>query len=177
MLAASANVVQTAPPTNSLPTELEIVVNGMVAAACPTHMLAVYSNRPSDEVCQVKLFPTHNIVLASHCANLRFPSPPRTQPVPSSSTTKLPVLPLRLPSAETFPILHSFLYTKDTDALLTSLIPRDLSLPMAALHSATLIHGVWQNACGLGVVEEKLWDTIEGAWDSVIRAMEGTTTQ
>jgi hypothetical protein len=36
---------------------------------------------------------------------------------------------------------------------------------------AMMIHGIWRNACVLGVVDEQLFDTIDKAWDVVVNAM------
>ena len=55
---------------NVLPKELSVVVSDL-SADMPTHMLMVYSCQvPAATKREVMLFPTHNIILASHCANL-----------------------------------------------------------------------------------------------------------
>jgi len=192
MLAAVANV-HAQPPTSTLPRELEIVVNDMVAAHCPTHMLAIYSNNSAAQKRKVTLFPTHEIVLAAHCNNL--PSFPASHPDATNSTVRVPVVPLCLPSPETFSILQSYLYTKRTDALLATLLPTppstlsDPNVPLpdminrlvhhlaasgntlALARHALIINGVWRNACALGVYDDKLWSSVEVAWEAVVGAM------
>jgi hypothetical protein len=37
--------------------------------------------------------------------------------------------------------------------------------------NATLINGVWRNACALGVRDDKLWDVLGVAWGVVVGAM------
>lgn len=172
-LLAAAACVHACPPKTSLPRELEIVVNDMVAAACPTHMLAVYSNTPSNTPSttrrKVTLFPTHHLVLAAHCINLpRLPLSTAT----TSTKTTLPVIPLCLPSPETFALLQTYLYTKHTTSLLMALLPSNNAPDVLSLSRlAMMIHGIWRNACVLGVVDEQLFDTIDKAWDVVVNAM------
>lgn len=190
MLGAVASV-RAQPPAGALPKELEIVVNDMIAAACPTHMLAVYS-KSAAQTCRVTLFPTHDLVLAAHCSNVSFP---HCKPDVTKPTVRLPVVPICLPSPETFSILQSYLYTKRTDALLASLLPTppaslsdpaiplsemitqltqhlasSSSLPSLASHSM-IINGVWRNACALAVRDDKLWDAIDVSWQVVVGAM------
>jgi hypothetical protein len=203
MLAAVANV-RAQPPSSSLPRELEIVVNDMVAAACPTHMLAIYSagsrsGSAMSEKRKVTLFPTHHLILAAHCTNLPPTLLPASKPdVTTATSIKLPIVPLCLPSPETFSILQSYLYTKRIDTLFASLLPTPPSsfceptlasttrddmveslmhhlaasgnLPSLARYSM-IINGVWRNACALGVRDEKLWDCVEAAWEVVVGAM------
>ena len=192
MLAAVANV-HAHPPTSTLPRELEIVINDMVAAHCPTHMLAIYSISSVTQKRKVTLFPTHHLVLATHCNNL--PAFPASSPDATNSTVRVPVVPLCLPSPETFSILQSYLYTKRTDALLATLLPAPPSslsepgvplpdmisrlvhhlaatgdAPALARHAA-IINGVWKNACALGVHDDKLWSAIKVAWEAVVGAI------
>jgi hypothetical protein len=192
MLAAVANV-HAQPPTSTLPRELEIVVNDMVAAHCPTHMLAIYSNSSAAQTRKVTLFPTHQLVLAAHCNNL--PTFPISNPDATNSTVLVPVVPLCLPSPGTFSILQSYLYTKRIDALLAALLPApppslsDPSVPLPDMinrlthhlaatdnmptlaRHAMIINGVWRNACALGVYDNKLWRSIEVAWEAVVGAI------
>ncbi|KAJ7792256.1 hypothetical protein B0H14DRAFT_3890079 [Mycena olivaceomarginata] len=134
--------------SSSLPKELEIIMNDTVAAACPTHMLAVYNDAPLGfgQKRHVSLFPMHNLVLRTHCA--RLPTLPLSQPSTSSPSATIPVVPFCLPSPETFP---------------------------AAAHLAThasKIHGLWRNACTLGVVDPQLYDVIEASWEHTLSAMQ-----
>jgi hypothetical protein len=192
MLAAVANV-HAQPPVSTLPCELEIVVNDIVATHCPTHMLAIYANNNASQKRKVTLFPTHQLVLAAHCNYL--PPFPASHPDATNPTVQVPVVPLCLPSPETFSILQSYLYTKRVDALLAMLLPAPPStlsdtnvplpdmikrlthhlaasgnMPLLARH-AMIINGVWRNACALGVHDDKLWNSIEVAWEAVVGAM------
>ena len=193
MLAAVANV-QARPPASTLPKELEIVVNETVAAHCPTHMLAIYSNSTAGQKRKVTLFPTHHLVLAAYCNNLTALSP--SSPDATNPTVQLPVVPLCLPSPETFSILQSYLYTKRIDVLLAALLPAppsslsDNNIPLpdmlkrlvnhfaatgnvpALARYAMIINGVWRNACALGVYDDKLWGAVAVAWEAVVGAMD-----
>ncbi|KAJ6591220.1 hypothetical protein DFH09DRAFT_1358575 [Mycena vulgaris] len=37
---------------------------------------------------------------------------------------------------------------------------------------ATKIHGLWRNACALGVVDPQLYDVVEASWAHTIAAMQ-----
>jgi len=193
MLAAVANV-HAQPPQGTLPKELEIVVNDVVAAHCPTHMLAIYSGTPAVQKRKVTLFPTHHLVLAAHCNNL--PTLPASNPNTNNSTVKVPIVPLCLPSPETFSILQTYLYTKRIDVLLATLLPAppsslsepNVSLPdmikrlvhhlaaagniPALARRGMIINAVWRNTCALGVYDDKLWGSIKIAWEAVVSAMD-----
>ncbi|KAJ7120965.1 hypothetical protein C8R44DRAFT_671697, partial [Mycena epipterygia] len=144
---------------------------------------------------QVTLVPAHSVVLALHCARLpKFPAPPSTPAYTSADRTQLvvPVQPLCLPSPAAYPLLSTFLYTKRTEHLLKSLLPcppppaldedRTLLPAFAARLAGTYtsqalllhvnsVHGLWQNACVLGVFVDELWDTIDLAWEVLLTAM------
>jgi hypothetical protein len=195
MLTAVANV-HAQPPVGTLPRELEIVVNDMVKTHCPTHMLAIYSNSSTTQKRKVTLFPTHHLVLVAHCNNL--PVLPASNPDTTDSSAKIPVVPLCLPSPETFSILQSYLYTKRIDVLLAALLPTlpspsepSASLPemikrltnhlaaagdpLTLARHALIINGVWRNACALGVYDDKLWGSIDISWGAIVGAMGITT--
>jgi len=169
---AALQAVEISVCKSSLPKELEILMNDVVAAACPTHMLAVYNDAPLalGQKRHVSLFPVHDLVLRVHCANL--PLLPLSRPSASSSHATIPVVPLRLPSPETFPLLHAYLYTQQPTTLLASLAhPCDSDLVQLATH-ASKIHGLWRNACMLGVVDPRLYDVIEASWETTLAAMQ-----
>ena len=75
----------------------------------------------------VTLFPIHDIVFSSQCANLT--KPPTATKVDVSANiiephlTIIPVVPLAIPSPQTFPQLAAYLYTHSTLDLLTFLLP------------------------------------------------------
>ena len=201
MLETLSNVHSLQLPASTLPKELEIIVDDMIAIHCPTHMLAVYSHNAAAQKRKVTLFPTHQLILAAHCNNM--PSFPTSHPNPAApgSTVQIPVVPMCLPSPETFSILQSYLYTKRIDALLAKLLPTpppsmtDTNIPLSdiikrlvhhlaatcsisslALH-AMLINGVWRNACALGVYDNKLWNAIEVTWGAIVGAIDMSNAQ
>jgi hypothetical protein len=70
------------------------------------------------------MIPSHHLVLLASCALL--PALPASRP-----GAPTPVVPLSLPSAETFSLLHTYLYTHATPQLLSALL--GLQLPPSAL--------------------------------------------
>ncbi|OJT05907.1 hypothetical protein TRAPUB_3257 [Trametes pubescens] len=106
-------------------------------AAFPTHVLAILSSRSSSATptvasfadkgslppsTTIPLYPASALVLAAHCSLL----PPLPQGLPSSgrrAALTLPVVPLTIPSPETFALLHAYLHTLRADTLLASLLP------------------------------------------------------
>ena len=91
-----------------------------------TRMLAIYSHQvPAATKRWVMLFPMHNIILASHCANLPIlqSSVPAT-PKSAGKSILIPVVPLCIPAPEVFSQLSTFLYTKRIDHLLATLLPQ-----------------------------------------------------
>lgn len=188
MFAVATNSTVVNAPRNRLPHELEVVVN-KISADAPTHLLAVYSK----PVSRVAIHPAHALVLASHCAHLpSLPHSKPTMPMAAGSTLILPVVPLCLPSPETFPILLHYLYTKRHDHLLASVLPirpgdgsqslNQLGQRLAAmftvpalLSQAAKAHGLWNNVVALGVFDERLSRTIETAWEALLDALVITT--
>ncbi|KAI0795473.1 hypothetical protein C8Q75DRAFT_712202 [Abortiporus biennis] len=116
-------------PTSSVPS----------SSAFPTHILAISSSRTSPSMpatptvasfaaqpnmsasATIPLYPTHALVLAAYCTLL--PPLPRSRPNNRSATINLPIVPLNVPSAETFPSLHAYLHTRRADSLLGALLP------------------------------------------------------
>ncbi|KAF8488120.1 hypothetical protein JB92DRAFT_2757760 [Gautieria morchelliformis] len=187
LLAMSATTAAN-PPRDRLPRELEVVVND-IAADAPTHLFAVYARSAT----RISIHPVHALVLASHCANLpSLPDSKPTLPTQVGSTLTLPVVPICLPSPETFPILMHYLYTKRGDHLLASLLPipaqgvtpalDQLSKTLAAtftvqalLSRAARVHGLWSNVAALGVFDERLWRGIEMVWEVLLGALAIST--
>lgn len=183
---------------NTLPTEIPVVVND-TTGPLPTHMMAIYGPPPqngSAEKRKITLYPVHNTVLAAYCSKLP-PFRPTSEAIRSAGPEKtlreviLPVRPICLPSAQTYPQLSSFLYTKRTDALLASMMP---CLPpqsladqseitafatrlagtytiQALLQHAMTVHGLWGNVCALGIFDDALWETIDLAWQVLLTAI------
>ncbi|KAF7798130.1 hypothetical protein EIP86_009345 [Pleurotus ostreatoroseus] len=141
------------PPTVDAP--LRPTASVPPSASFPTHVLAVSSSRsspssPSTPTAAsfaaqaqqgsstiVPLYPTHSLVLAAHCTLL--PRLPASRAASNKSTAiSLPVVPLTVPDAATFPHLHAYLHTKRADTLLATLLPALQSvLPPAAGASST----------------------------------------
>ncbi|PFH49907.1 hypothetical protein AMATHDRAFT_86130 [Amanita thiersii Skay4041] len=160
-------------PNSSLPQELEVEMTSeseLVRASAPTHMLAVYSPSVAGKT-KVVLYPSHQLVLNAHCSHLpALPAPPTL--ATSATSLRLPVVPLRLPAPEAFPLLHSYLYTKRADILLTALAPVNESDGVSLSRAATLIRGIWQDTCALGVVDTALFNTLDSAWARIMSAIE-----
>ncbi|KZP30816.1 hypothetical protein FIBSPDRAFT_850254 [Athelia psychrophila] len=195
--------VEATPVKNALPMELSILINDLTCDL-PTHMLAVYSRQSShspNPTRRVTLFPTHAIVMSLHCANL--PSLPKSRPCEPDTIGQMtvPVVPLCIPSPETFSPLSAYLYTKDAQHLLSTLLPSGLSTPPhilsldsdpdsaeftqfssklratytapALLTHAMAINGLWRNVVALGIFDERLWEALDIAWAAVLGALEG----
>jgi hypothetical protein len=186
----------------TIPQEINVRVED-ASPVMPTHILAIYNEQGPPSTgsrTQVKLFPTHHIVLAAHCANL--PSLPISVPSETKtegSTVSLPVVPLNLPSPSTFPTLCEYLYTRDTCKLFESLFPcpppssfytmpatADDPNPAARWFSQSLAHeygrspllrcaniviGLWRNACTLGMFDPNLWRVLDLAWEIILCAI------
>jgi len=181
-----------------------VVVNDL-SSDMPTHMLAVYSRQvPAATKRRVTLFPTHNIILASHCANLPIlqSSTPAT-PKSCGESISIPVVPLCIPAPEVFPQLSTFLYTKRIDHLLATLLPQPAPAALytedptsenvrtqlqqfatklvaiapahVLLARAMAVNGLWRNACALGIADEKLWCAMDVAWEVLIHALAIST--
>lgn len=170
----SLSKVTASPPKHVLPKELEIIIDN--ASCCPTHMLAVRSSSPqNNQMHRVIMYPTHHLILAAHCANLPALSSsctlPDTSSSSSSTTATIPVVSLSLPSPPTFPLLHSYLYTKDAESLVSALFSSS-NEPDALKRQVALVYGVWANAYALGVVDENLFDVLHRAWALVVAKLE-----
>jgi len=187
---------------NTLPTELTITATDE-SSDMPTHMLAVYTRQPSAHLTRrIKMYPIHNVILAVHCAHLpMLPKSTATEPDSVGQMT-IPVVPLCIPSPETFSKLSAYLYTKKASWLLSTLLPTGaltpasiLSLyidrdspelhryqsklrstynPCALLMHAVTINGLWRNVCALGVFDDKLWEVMDLAWEAIIGALDWT---
>ncbi|KAJ6588161.1 hypothetical protein B0H19DRAFT_1098183 [Mycena capillaripes] len=141
-------------PRSHLPSALTVPLRAQphgapAAPSYPTHALAIAPPAPKGNPAALQdppqaIFPVHAVVLAAHCAKLPRlpPSMPRSS---QSASVSLPVLPLALPSAQAFAILHAFMYTHRLDAALASLLPLppafldSLSSPSSGGHSPSTI--------------------------------------
>lgn len=196
--------IKAEPVSNVLPKELSMIVND-VSSDMPTHMFAVFSSRqPAPARRRVTLFPAHNLVFATHCANL--PILPTSTPALvecAGQEIKVPVIPLCIPSPEVFPQLSTFLYTKRIDHLLASLMPLPTPPPLyrddpttvmplltqfaqkiadtytvktLLLHIAK-VHGTWCNTMALGIADERLWCALDTAWEVLLTSLAISTGQ
>ena len=197
VLASTVTPPMAAASSTSLPKEVDVTVRNAHDSILPTHMLAVHSSTQSASqgARKVTLFPAHSLVLAAHCANLPpLPALVASTPVTSDDSedvhVTLPILPLSIPSPETFATLSSYLYTQRPDALLRSLLPSfPTTTPVPAttaaltqtlerapssilLAHALKVHGVWRNACALGVHDERLWGVLDLAWKACVGGLE-----
>ncbi|KAF8128587.1 hypothetical protein EV363DRAFT_1297594 [Boletus edulis] len=196
--------VKAEPSSNVLPLKLDVVVNDL-SSDMPTHMLGVYSRHvPAAAKRRVTLFPIHNIILATHCANLPILPPSNvTRPDAAGATISLPMVPLciqRRKSSHSFPCsstrsasttcLHpSFparFPTRSTvtipRARLSSRFSSRFSDGLATSHSAeTLfthamrVNGLWRNVCALGINDTKLWCALDVAWEVLMNALAVST--
>ncbi|KZT64450.1 hypothetical protein DAEQUDRAFT_769685 [Daedalea quercina L-15889] len=145
-------------PKARLPPTIDVPVRPTASSpprAFPTHMLAVSSSRGSPSqpntptaasflasnspTTTVPLFPAHALVLAAYCTLL--PQLPRCAGQRGSAALSLPLVPLAVPSAETFHLLHAYLHTRRADTLLAALLPSlASSLPPAHAASSSSAH-------------------------------------
>ncbi|KAJ7034673.1 hypothetical protein C8F04DRAFT_1001548 [Mycena alexandri] len=123
-------------PKSSLPPYITVPLSSprdRAHPSYPTHALAISNPSPSGPGDTHLIFPVHALVLAAHCSKL--PSlPPAAPRTPGSTLVHLPVLPLPLPSAPAFAILHAFLYSHNLAAVLTALFPIPPSFLRALTH-------------------------------------------
>ncbi|KAJ7673471.1 hypothetical protein B0H17DRAFT_1335071 [Mycena rosella] len=128
--ALSPSHLPSALPKCGLPPYITVPVFPRQDCVYPTHVLALSNASPSGSADTHLLFPIHALVLAAHCSKLPHLPPPAPR---ASVSVHLPVLPLALPSAPAFSILHAFMYTHRLDAVLTALFP----IPPRFLHALT----------------------------------------
>jgi hypothetical protein len=148
---------RTIAPQSALPRELATTTNSATQAP-PTHILAVYSRASGTTQTRVSLYPAHALVLATTCTNLPALPAPTTE-------GKIPVAPLCLPDGTSFPALLQYLYRRQPSALVGALLRPAGSDRRAA---AARVHGLWRDACALGVNDEGFWDALDAAWSIVM---------
>ena len=145
------------------------------------------------------MYPIHQSILSLYCANLPVLAATASPPTDSESSFEVPVVPLALPNPDSFPFLTQFLYLKDAHALfeaflsltLSKGIPNDLDQParydafvaeystilaqnytMQRLASqAAKVHGLWRNACTLGISDVDLQAFFDLAWEILMKAL------
>ncbi|KAJ7789943.1 hypothetical protein B0H14DRAFT_3502307 [Mycena olivaceomarginata] len=161
--------------SSSLPKELEIIMNDTVAAACPTHMLAVYNDAPLGfgQKRHVSLFPHARPrparALRSASRHSRARSPPHPPERDHPRRPLLPPITRIVPAAARIP-LHT--QQPAIPPRLTRVPLRIRIRPAPARDAREQIHGLWRNACTLGVVDSQLYDVIEASWEHTLSAMQ-----
>ncbi|KAI0681574.1 hypothetical protein C8T65DRAFT_704097 [Cerioporus squamosus] len=137
----------------------------------PSHVFAILSSRSSAKTPTVASFADRHSLPPSTTVPL-YPAPPRR--------LTLPIVPLTVPSPETYALLHAYLHTMRPDTLLASLLPALAQSfpPLSAAGSSAgpgkshyVINGLWQNVCALGVFDAELWGVMDLAWEVVLAAM------
>ena len=180
--------------TDTLPKELSISVDGALSDL-PTHMFAVYFRQTNVVRRRVTLFPIHDIVFSSQCANLtKLPTATKVDVsanIIEPRLTTISVVPLAIPSPQTFPQLAAYLYTHNTLDLLAFLLPTRVAgaHPLhnigdgmaeaynvqALLAHAMTVNGMRRNACALGVFDLGLWNALDVAWEEIIALLATKT--
>ncbi|KAI8989059.1 hypothetical protein BD414DRAFT_536363 [Trametes punicea] len=92
-------------------------------SAFPTHVLAILSSRSSATTPTVASFADKASLPASATLPLYPASSLGLPPTGRRAALTLPIVPLTIPSPETFPLLHAYLHTMRPDTLLASLLP------------------------------------------------------
>ncbi|KIM48682.1 hypothetical protein M413DRAFT_437866 [Hebeloma cylindrosporum] len=181
---AGLQSAQIVAPVGPLPRELEVMMADAISipAVAPSHLLAIPSTIPSANGTsrqKITLYPTHEIVLAANCTSL--PSMPKSSAATAEGNTRrtvtLPIVGLRVPSPEAFPLLHAYLYTHDLPALQNMLLPAEWAANVdAIMRKAIFLRGFHANACALGVVDQELFALLQWCWSEVIRAVQQLTS-
>lgn len=176
---------------------MDITINDLTSIA-PSHVLAVQGPRRAGKPNKICLYAAHSVVFAAQCA--RMPKFPPTLPLPpfqpGQQTIRVPVFPIAVPHAESFPQLLKFLYCKRPMSLIREMIPLPPP-PMLAedpaqviqyatelahtftdaklLHLSSEVHGLWRNLCGFNIDNEQLWDTLDLIWKVLLTALAIST--
>ncbi|KAL1745290.1 clp1-like protein [Schizophyllum fasciatum] len=111
-----------------LPAQLNVGCRPTTGAAYPTHLLAIGPSKLTSADQTLILVPTHALVFATHCP--RAPALDASAPSPSGNALPLHVVRMSVPSPAAFSILHAYMYTHRSDAVMQALLP---SLPASAI--------------------------------------------
>lgn len=181
---AGLQSAQIVAPVGPLPRELEVLMTDAISipAVAPSHLLAIPSMIPTSNGTsrqKITLYPTHEIVLAANCTSA--PAMPKSSAATAEGNTRrtvtLPIVGLRVPSPEAFPLLHSYLYTHELSALQNMLLPTNWAVDVEAiLRKAIFLRGFHANACALGVVDLELFALLQRCWSDVTRALQQLTS-
>lgn len=148
----------------------------------PSHIIAAHFNPGT----RVTLYPVHAIILATYCANIPvLPVSKPPTPATAGESVTIPVVTLRMPNPAMFPTLVAYLYTKRSETLLKELLPAEstcakpelirahaTSMTVEALmNCARKVWGLWTNASTLCVCDDKLFRSLEMAWEVLLEAL------
>ena len=179
MLAGLESTHILSPPSSQLPQGLQVIFGDAVSIpnVAPTHFLALTSShqRTASGKPKYTLFPVHQLPFAAHCSS--FPSLPKSSTATPagnrSPTASLPVVPLSIPSVETFTLFQSYVYVKDSEALRTAFLPSGWALSAnTIMQRAMAVKGFHANAVAFGMVDGAMYDVIEDCWAEVLRALQ-----
>ena len=105
----------------SFPTHVFAILSSRSSAKTPT--VASFADRASlPPSTTVPLYPASALVMAVHCSLLP-PLPQMPRSAGRRAALTLPIVPLTVPSPETYALLHAYLHTMRPDTLLASLLP------------------------------------------------------
>ncbi|EJD51952.1 hypothetical protein AURDEDRAFT_158796 [Auricularia subglabra TFB-10046 SS5] len=174
---------------NNVPKEIKVMLN-TEPSRLPTHIFAVW-DKTNVGPRRMQMYPVHDIVFASHCTKFAdLPPSKRTESVTEDGSVKLtlPVVSVGIPHRETFSTLQHFLYTGNQKRLLATLIPQPMApgitpaetprhfgetyTPSVLFGYITRTHGVYRNACALGVVDEDLYKVLQLAWSILMESFK-----
>ncbi|KAF5365222.1 hypothetical protein D9758_005422 [Tetrapyrgos nigripes] len=117
------------------------------------------------------------------------------QGVSGPRETTIPVRPVCLPHPASFSPLLQYMYTGRPEVLLRAVLPtmpaeQFLDNPLDStnimafatelgrtyvvnvlLENATIVHGLWTNACALGIFDDGLWTVIDACWEVLLQAL------
>ena len=110
-----------APDRGSFPTHVFAILSSRSSAKTPT--VASFADRASlPPSTTVPLYPASALVMAVHCSLLP-PLPQMPRSAGRRAALTLPIVPLTVPSPETYALLHAYLHTMRPDTLLAALLP------------------------------------------------------
>lgn len=178
-----------------------VIIDSSALRNYPSHILAVYAQTQSGaerRKRKITFFPTCHPILVAHCSKLPIlASTGAAVEVDQSGNVMVPIVPLCIPSAETFSFIQDYIYsprTRRVHTLLSSLLPAFPSLPETIslasriqhfarhfaeqcsedelISSSRIIHAVLRNMSALRMVDEDMWSAVEFAWECIKGAIQ-----
>ncbi|GAA5916053.1 hypothetical protein JCM6882_008298 [Rhodosporidiobolus microsporus] len=116
------------------------------------------------------LLPAHGLVWALSSPRLSFLGR-NTSVLDDQDRLQLPVVHLTVPSKAAWPLLHDFVYTSSSAALLTAILSPPPSLSSLSPLAIRLdrVRQLWHNAVALDIVDETFWSVLRRAWDVLVQ--------